>query len=222
MPPAAPHLQVKTSNIKGHFRVATPVSLPSAADEARTFKRVTAHSNFWTVRPKHAVYDSLVFTVFPKSGYVNFSGVKNFGDCDAIKSEFERLFGVRATSAVSVDNSTSSGRLPFARIPLARLYWSVTGQQQQPRQQPAGGGGGGGSCYPCTISLRPHYFPSALLRPIKACCKDIGTSILFPNGKFIVVGAKSPGQVARTARNLHRLVDATVAAAAATAPAATG
>ena len=211
MPPAAPHLQVKTSNIKGHFRVATPVSLPSADDEPRSFKRVTAHSNFWTVRPKHAVYDSLVFL-----GYVNFSGVKNFGDCDAIKSEF----GVRATSAVSVDNSTSSGRLPFARIPLARLYWSVTGQQQ--RQQPAGGGGG--SCYPCTISLRPHYFPSALLRPNKACCKDIGTSILFPNGKFIVVGAKSPGQVARTARNLHRLVDATVAAAAAaaTAPAATG
>ena len=188
-------VEVRTTNVKGHFTVSTPITIPEILQS-----QVKHHGNFWTVRLHHLTSltpissQKLVYVVFPTCGHVNVSGIKDFNECDIAKLEFERLFDVRALSAFNIDNSTSCGKLPFASLDLLKLYSLVVSGQ--------------GPAFPCTISIRPHYFPSVLLRPKH--CHQISTSILFTNGKFIVIGAKSPAQTARTVHNLQQLVYASL------------
>ena len=181
-------MHYETKNVKAHFNVTTPICVPE-----RWKKNVTQHSNFWTFRPGHPVLENLVYIVFPSAGHVNVSGLKDFHDSDTVKNYFAHLFEVKALSEVSVDNSTSSGDTQ-EHVNLIRLYQKITTSQFL-------------STYPCTISIRPHYFPSALVRPKRCSRQFISTCIVFNNGKFVVVGSKSEAQTARTVNNLKQFLD---------------
>lgn len=191
---ASPHYsEVTVKNVKGHFSVDTPISAPPDA----LANYVRFHSNFWTVRPPGE--GNLVYVVFPKSGHVNVSGIKDFEETELARVKFEKLFGARSTGAFCVDNSTAVGAIPFQNVSPAGLYKTVVEQQHFP--------------FPCTVSIRPHYFPSVLLRPKHRCRHRISTVILFSNGKFIIVGAKRPSQIACTVHNLKQIINFSTAAA---------
>lgn len=193
-----PYLRVNVSNVKGHFYVKAPV-LPPKEKEDQDFV-VKYHGNFWSVKLKEGknllqngnYHSNFVYIVFPQRGYVNVSGIQDFNECNLAKVKFERLFNTRAKTGFRVDNSTASGHLPFDHIHLPDLL-----EVRRTHHS-----------FPCTISLRPHYFPAVLIRPLEHIRRRqlISTCILFANGKFIVVGSKSPAQTAHSVHNLQQLV----------------
>ena len=193
-PSASASSDLIVSNVKAHFSVQAPIPVPDSISD-----HVVYHGNFLTVRPppslvKHLTDRAkLVYVVFPSSGHVNVSGIKDFDTCYQAVQVFEHLFSVKATSDICVDNSTASGRFPVIdNLRLSRLFDKVEE-----------------FAFPCTISIRPHYFPSVLLRPAQRSLPEpnlISTSIVFTNGKFIIVGSKTRAQVARTYHNLNHII----------------
>ena len=182
-----------TCNVKGHFYVQTPITLPEHIEP-----HIVRRNNFWTFRRPSDF--SFVYVIFPRRGYVNVSGIKAFDECERALTTFEQLFHALATSGFCVDNSTASGCFTLhdshQRLHLPDLL----------RVR---------DTHPCTISIRPDYFPAALVRPTAAAATapaleqhSISTCILFANGKFIIVGSKSPEQTTRTVLNLESLVNA--------------
>lgn len=96
-----------TCNVKGHFYVQLPLIVPPSLEEC-----VVRRNNFWTFRQPTKF--TFVYVVFPAKGYVNVSGIRDFAVGQSATAVFEALFGVRATTHLQVDNSTSSGRFSFA------------------------------------------------------------------------------------------------------------
>lgn len=187
------YLHVKVSNVKGHFFVKTPLPADTLTSTENKGYTITHHSNFSTVKLcANAHHSPYVYVVFPKRGYVNVSGIRDFNECELARVKFEHVLGVKAITKFRIDNSTASGQFPFQRIHLPDLLRVQTNHRG----------------YPCTISLRPHYFPAALVRPLDHVRRrrQIGTCILFANSKFIVVGSRSPAQTAHSVHNLQSLV----------------
>lgn len=184
------------NNVKAHFRVTPDIGIPTAL---RPFVECSG-CNYWTVRPPPSlVLDnklrncSLTYVVFPKSGHVNVSGLRDFTDCEIAQDRFTHLFSVSVVKSVIADNSTAVGNLPVKQLNLHRVYLVVQRLLTD-------------DIVPCTVSLRPQHFPSALLRPKRESKNRISTVILFGNGKFIIIGAKSIDQMNRTLENLKQIV----------------
>ena len=203
------HLPPRVYNVKGRFTVG-PVPLRITP---RLAGIVRQHSNFWTVRLGHD--GDVVYVVFARSGHVNVSGLKTLFEFSARRAvaRFERAFACKASSPFIVDNSTAAGRFygggggggggsaanngnsNDSRLPLNRLYRRLSPLQQQP----------------LTVSIRPDHFPSALLRPARGQpAGTLCTCIIFPNGKYIIVGGRSRSQIDNTFREAGRLVDGIV------------
>lgn len=193
---------LRVSNVKAHFRVTPSVKVPNALQQC-----VTTYNNFWTFRPPLAHIPvllitgncKLVYVVFPRSGHVNVSGIKAFSQCNLAQETFTDLFQVSIIMPIAADNSTVTGRLPLQKeenLHLAKL----------PALLPKLLLRSSSPIHPCTVSIRPHYFPSALLRPKKQSKHLISTIILFTNGKFIIIGSKNLAQATRTLHNLQQIV----------------
>lgn len=158
----SPPFEVK--NIKVHFKTHQNLIIPP-----QTLSVCTSHSNFLTLR--NAPY---VFTIFAKSGHVNVSGIRGFEDIKTLVMRIKDQLDVDVQpSNIKIDNTTASGRLTSDRPPLQSLPCRA-------------------AAHKVLVSLRPHFFPSALIRQKKSETKSKkGTIILFQNGKFIIVGCKS-------------------------------
>ncbi len=152
--------------------------------------------NSWSARFKDALgIKDIVFTIFPSSSHVNVSGLPDFSYCDKAAEGFARLFKVRKVGGFCVDNSTASGCIDAERLSLLKLsHIAKSAFDRQKNLFPL---------FPCTVSVKPHLFPSATIRPANADAKKkIGTSIVFSNGKIIIVGAKSMKEISNTFHNL--------------------
>lgn len=181
-------------NVKIHFKVIDKfLTIPPSLEDSTKY-----HSNFATVR-----INPYVFIMFLKSGHVNVSGIKNFEDINTAIQVFNRHFSLNIhRDNITIDNSTASGEFNHSII-LQKL-----------RQIPSN----------LRVSIRPYCFPSALIRPppnhkkgnsyIKKTNKektsentvDIASIILFANGKYIIVGAKSEHQILTTFKKLSDMV----------------
>lgn len=118
--------------------------------------------------------DKLTFSLFTKSAHVNSSGTSSFEGVDATLAEANALFGVEIPSSdVKVSSSTWSGR--FAHTLLSIPATKCALEEKRPLIR---------------VSLRSALFPGAVIREDHS-----PTLILFRNGKYIVVGAKSGRQV---------------------------
>lgn len=175
--PVTKDCQYSVSNVKVHFNVGKSIDIP---EHLQSF--AVHHSNFLTLR-----LNKFVCTIFPKNGHVNISGIQNFKQIKEAVQEINNQFGfdIREDNIV-VDNSTASGHLK-RRIKLFQLKRFSDKEN-------------------VIISIRPHYFPSALIRS-KRLSSDRRTTILFANGKFIIVGSKSPGEIDSTFKQLCALTD---------------
>ena len=219
---------IKVSNVKGHFKYKAG-SDPSVPKDLLHLRK--SHSNFWsirltgstlfgrtiikklvlnrskpdltwTVKEKNSEVPfpnkSISFVVFPSSSHVNVSGIPNFELCQSVKVAFERLFGADTSGSLfHIDNSTASCVVAQERLnllKLSRLAYQSHYSDNNTNIFPF---------YPCTVSVRQHYFPSALIRPgNKEAKKKVCTIILFSNAKAILIGAKSKSQLVSSFDNL--------------------
>ena len=149
-------------NIKFHVKLGHPITVPEKLNDA-----TVRHSNFVVIR-----VHPLVITVFPSSGHINVSGVRKFRDIkDAVRQLNQHLHCDIEERNITVDNSTASGKLQVQLPFNFNSLLKVEGKNL------------------FNISVRPHFFPSIVLRPkVK---KSLGTCMVFSTGTFIIVGAKS-------------------------------
>lgn len=199
-------------NIKFHFVISSLASLSSQDvqdlfSDSRSFKEIKLYRNFIVLR---SATTKLVFTIFPKSGHINASGVRKFHLLQEALDNFNNEFSFRVSlEQCVIDNSTSSGRL-CAACSSYLCFSSNTLQQQQQQhnkrkislyklkdkveQQQ---GRGEELCF----SLRPHFFPGGVLRR-----KDKCTIITFSSGNFIVIGAKSLEEIREAVQTLCAII----------------
>jgi len=172
----------KVHNVKIRLKLPTSVDIPDHLSDG-----VVRHNNFISMKVEK--YSCIIFL---KSGHVNISGIKDFADIKEAVCCFNRHFGTDVQEDnIIIDNSTASGQLSCKSICLPKL-----------RSNPL--------CIEgtITVSIRPHYFPSALIRQT---CKShnhkqsnniagekLSTIILFANGKFNIVGCKSESAIHKT------------------------
>lgn len=194
-------LQVR--NVKAHFGVTPLIEVPQSLQQY-----IKTHNNFWIFRPPPSLLPAslltancnLVYIVFPKSGHVNVSGIKSFSECYLTEETFVNLFQVSIVRSIVADNSTVIGQLlpqqQPSKLNLGKLITLVPSLLLQSSSY----------IYPCTVSIRPHYFPSALIRPKRQSRSHISTVILFTNGKYIIIGSKDLTQAKRTLHNLEQIV----------------
>lgn len=182
-------------NVKAHFCVTPLLEIP-----LHLTRYVEKCNNFWTLRlPEDLLPPTLrghkvVYVVFARKGHVNVTGIPRFGYLGTAQEHFVRLFSTSVVKSIVADNSTVRGHLPLEKLNLVKLYTRLYKLDLKPEP------------YPCNISIRPHYFPAAVVRPAKASKGIIATAILFSNGKFLIVGSKNHPQALRTVENVRRLV----------------
>lgn len=145
------------------------------------------------------------FSYFRSSGTVNVSGIPNFNSLPQVITLCNYLLNESLTlQDLVIDNSTSVGDLkewfPIILntslrhpIHLRRLKNFVDGTVKQSSDLR--------SDY-LSLSLRPHFFPGAVLR----LTAFNGCLIVFSTGKFIIVGAKTPCQIQRVEEKLRVLI----------------
>lgn len=187
----------RISNIKVHFNIPKTERARLLSPQLHHHGKVKSFGNFFTFRP---FTHHFVFIVFPQSGHVNASGIKDikfFGELLTCFAECSNTTRLRPAEVI-IDNITASGRFSSSSssspqkevFNLPRLF-----------QLPSLG--------VFKASLRPHLFPSALLRARKASPSSaqdrLGSVILFSNGKFVIVGSRSLFSVAITLAHLHHV-----------------
>ena len=180
--------RLEVCNVKIHFKIPGGVDLEDllqAVDEGKG-DRVKVHSNFVSIRA-----GKLALVIFPRSGHVNLSGVRDFEGIKAAVNEFNHQFDTNiCESNIVVDNSTASGKVCLEGVSLKNLATAAAAAARGKR--------------PGTrVSIRPHCFPSAVLRT-----RGEPTVILFANGNFVIVGGKTPESVDRALETLCAIISA--------------
>ena len=136
--------------------------------------------NFYIIRDQKV--KKRVYTLF-KSGHVNITGIQNFENIKDALDRFSLLFGETVNSSqVKINNSTASGHLNTKE----KSFISLKRFKDLIDRQPDG-----------TFNFRPHLFPGAIFRR-----PGRSTIIIFPSGKYIIVGGKDKIQV----REAHRTI----------------
>lgn len=172
----------KQHNVVFHFKVCDPskvhhLDLDALVKRARerNFSHQLFH-NFVVFRR-----EALSFTLFFKSGHVNCSGTRTSADIHRSLEEAFEIFGKRLTEEdTTISSSTWSGRFPHTllNIPCSKDALHLSGK-------------------PVKVSLRPSKFPGAVVR-----CDHFPTLLIFRNGKYIIVGAKSYSEVEEALENI--------------------
>ncbi len=112
------------------------------------------------------------YIVFPASGYVNITGVKNFSMMDKVIPNFCSFFQLDKTDVASnviIDNISATGNFG-QKINLTKLkekFGKAEGQGQEIYLK---------------VSYNRNSFPGAF------CRTQFGTATLFANGKYVLVG----------------------------------
>lgn len=168
-------LTFQVKNVKVHFKTHKNLIIPK-----KTQALCITHSNFITLRST-----PYVFVIFAKSGHVNVSGIRNFEDIKNIIPKIKDQLCVDVQeSDIVIDNSTASGQISNINLNFHKLQKQAIANN-------------------VLVILRPHFFPSALIRQKKTSERIIkGTIILFQNGKFIIVGCKSYSAIEETFKQL--------------------
>lgn len=183
----------RVSNIKVHFKIAHSERGKLRAESLANQGKVKPFGNFFTFRPQSR---SFVFVVFPLAGHVNVSGIRHTGHLHKVKRCFAECNDISVTSIgpIIIDNITASGRFT-SQLNLPRLFTECDSKVFK-------------------ASLRPHLFPSALLRPRAPPpllpSDRLGSVILFANGKFVIVGSRSLFSLSITLAHLCHLSAALV------------
>jgi TATA-box binding protein (TBP) (component of TFIID and TFIIIB) len=182
----------KLHNVKFHFKGPIFQStvelqqclLRAAFQQPCPLRTVKYCRNFIVLRV--ASKQRLTFTLFPKSGHVNVSGVRNFDHIPSALAVFNKIFDWPVSiREVAVDNTTSSGSfsccLPPSLNPKTLDIVRLKGHFDS--GLPEGG----------SLSLRPDHFPGCVLK-----VPGYNSVIIFANCKYVIVGAKRRKDILQT------------------------
>lgn len=163
-------------NVKIHFKCVPPI-------ESHQLENVNhkKFSNFVTFR----LADRPIYTLFLKSGHVNVSGIPSFQAIPQVVSNFKQCFKCHISEGdVIIDNTTVVGNIHLP-CPLFQLIPF-------------------GAKHHISVSIRPHYFPSAILRFKR---EKLPAVLLFQNGKVILLGGKSWEAINAVIHRLHAFMN---------------
>ncbi len=147
------------------------------------WKSAKRFSNYIVLR-----LEDVVYTVFEKSGHVNVTGIKAFSGIKESVERFLNQFDLDFhPSSIKIDNVTCCGRLDRKNISFLDIKRDVKG---------------------LSITIRPHFFPSMLIRR-KSGQQNLPTMIVFKNGKYIIVGAKTRKDIDSSFLALLRILNNT-------------
>lgn len=179
-------ITIRLHNIKARFQVDAPVrGFAQILGKPRPVNNFTVHRKLGS--------DKVVFTVFDNSRWINVTGVCHFDRLATEAESFCREFSLSLTpDSIRVDSTTATGVLPNVdRSLLSRL--AIEYRRDQHR------------C-PFAIGVRTYNFPSLHFRQRKKFASQGGgvseseervrpSFTLFTTGKFVILGAKSSGQI---------------------------
>ena len=176
------HAELEITNLKGHFKLKEKVKLKSFFNhltEEEKANQLSIKINFSIFREPNN--KKLVFTIFHDSQHVNITGFSSDSELQSALSFFNTQFDQNiSVDVVKIDNITAVGYIwneEGGKINLIDIENSIR-ELNLPFT---------------TVSLRPEFFPGAVIRT-----RGAGTVILFSSGKYIIVGTKTPCQLKET------------------------
>lgn len=183
-PPSEREEGPRQHNVVFHFKVCWPEEAADQLDLEDLVKRAAERDYSYQLFHNFLVLrrGPLCFTLFFKSGHVNCSGTRTTAGIGASLLEAEEIFRKKLTvDDTTISSTTWSGRFPhnLLNIPSCQQALHDSGR-------------------PIRVSLRPSRFPGGVVRS-----DNHPTLILFRNGKYIVVGAKSESEVKEALDNVR-------------------
>ena len=163
----------KVNNVKAHLKLSSGSNKKTLLDELKELNSIR-HNNYFIVREEK---DKIVYSIFPRSGFVNITGVKNFDEIEKAVAIFNKKFKQNISVAdLTTDNSTASGRIADTdssrdiQINLEHIKFIIDTEPDFGKLK---------------ASLSPANFPGIVIRS-----KNCPTCLIFTSGRFIIVGAK--------------------------------
>ena len=163
------------NNVKLHLKLSGSVSHEELSSILNSSNAIR-HNNYYILRESHS---KVVYSVFPKSGFVNITGVKNFEDVENVLRMFNTRFGLNVSPCELItDSSTASGRIVDQNSEESTIIIDLEHIKHIVDTE---------SIFTdINASLSPASFPGIVIRS-----KSTPTCLIFTSGRFIIVGGKS-------------------------------
>lgn len=160
------------NNLKVHF-LLDHSCIHHVTEVLRSREDTVCYNNYFVVKNRFS------FIIFPKSGFVNITGIKSFSHLPEVIPHFCKLFPhvgeKNIASEIVIDNISAAGNFG-QRVDLVCLQHTVNRSKER-------GGAREKTCF--TVHFDRNFFPGAFCRT-----RGFGTLTVFPSGKYVVVGAK--------------------------------
>ena len=159
--------QAVIKNVKGSFRVCCISNILIQLADQQNIEYVR-HHNFVVIR------DRFVYIAFPKTGFINVTGVKNCESFQSAVEHFCQMFLVDQDSASEskIDNITATGKASEDGLNLQALYTKIREMSRSSS---------------LTVRFNPHRFPAIYVKSTNLS----GTFILFASGSYNILGVKT-------------------------------
>lgn len=173
--------EFRIGNIKGSFTF--PKNAPNC-DKLKTAierlsKEVKTHRNFIVLRLQY------VYIIFPSSGYVNATKLRNLSEVKECMKEFETATGIIQHSKFRIHNIHAFGRL--TKTLNLHQYRQHIGHRARSED--------------ILVSFNPSLFHGMKIR-----VKDLGTFILFQSGNYSLLGVRSVHRLQELAKRITDLI----------------
>ena len=180
----------EVNNVKVHLKLPDNSSRKLLYDKLNETNAVR-HNNYYIVREEKA---KTVYSIFPKSGFVNITGVRNFDEVENALAAFNKKFKQNIPlDQLKIDNSTASARITDAKssndvqINLEHVKYLIDNET---------------SFSILKATLSPANFPGIVIRS-----KTSPTCLIFTSGRFNVVGAKGKQDLSNTYQWLCAIIE---------------
>jgi TATA-box binding protein (TBP) (component of TFIID and TFIIIB) len=169
----------KINNLKGHIRVnkeCVERIRSTLKLNVKKWKKNKEYHNFIVVKDK---YSYIIFPRSKKGCYINITGIKSFEDVKNVIPELcdtFQLSPIQVKGEVVIDNVSANG--DFGRkLHLPQIQEVINGENEKD-----------GNTF--STSFDRNYFPGAFCKTL-----TIGTIIIFPSGKYVIVGSRCAAEV---------------------------
>jgi TATA-box binding protein (TBP) (component of TFIID and TFIIIB) len=181
----------KINNLKGHIRVSEDCidGIRNALKlSEKKWKKNKEFHNFLVVKDKYS------YIIFPKSKegycYINITGIKSFEDVENVIPELCETFHlnrIQVAGEVVIDNVSANG--DFGRkLNLPQIQEAINGESKKD-----------GNTFSACFDR--NYFPGAFCKTL-----TIGTILIFPSGKYVIVGSKCVAEVQEIYRMMFAII----------------
>lgn len=175
----------KVNNLKVHLLLTK--SGVKKLEYSLLNKEKKTYNNFHVLKNERFTY-----IIFPKKGFINVTGIPNFGHLKSVTPQLCDFFGLKAddvASDVIIDNISASGNFG-RRVNLTTLQTTVNGK--------------GGEIF--VVQGDRNIFPGSFCKTRKLNTKGFGTLTLFSSGSYVLVGCRSMEDVEKAFQHMSAVM----------------